>query len=90
MSSSPVIIAPNQNRDNASISTNNQNCMNNSVKSMYPADQQVKFLHLQAEVDSLLQQLQILKQQKLTSVKTDTLSQSSDANRTLERTSVCC
>ncbi len=57
---------------------------------MYPADQQVKFLHLQAEVDSLLQQLQILKQQKLTSVKTDTLSQSSDANRTLERTSVCC
>jgi hypothetical protein len=65
--------------------------MNNSVKSMYPADQQVKFLHLQAEVDSLLQQLQILKQQKLTSVNTDTLSQSSEANnRKLERTSVCC
>lgn len=35
------------------------------MKSIYQADQQVKYLHLQAEVDSLLQQLQILKQQRL-------------------------
>lgn len=37
------------------------------MKSLYQADQQVKYLHLQAEVDSLLQQLQILKQQRIAS-----------------------
>ena len=41
------------------------------MKSTYQADQQLKYLHLQAEVDSLLQQLQILKQQRLTSVSPD-------------------
>jgi hypothetical protein len=41
------------------------------MKSTYQADQQVKYLHLQAEVESLLQQLQILKQQRLTSVQPD-------------------
>lgn len=35
-------------------------------KSYYQDDQQAKFMHLQAEVDSLLQQLQQMKQQKLT------------------------
>lgn len=34
------------------------------MKSVYQAEQQAKFLHLQAEVDSLLQQLQTLKQQR--------------------------
>lgn len=43
------------------------------MKSMYQADQQVKYLHLQAEVESLLQQLQILKQQRQCSlVNSDT------------------
>ncbi len=37
------------------------------IKSPYRADQQVKYLHLQAEVESLLQQLQILKKQRLVS-----------------------
>ena len=37
------------------------------MKSLYRADQQVKYLHLQAEVESLLQKLQILKQQRLAS-----------------------
>lgn len=41
------------------------------MKSPYRADQQVKYLHLQAEVESLLQQLQILKQQRLASGFTD-------------------
>ena len=46
------------------------------MKSLYQADQQVKYLHLQAEVESLLQQLQILKQQKLaSSVSSDTTNQ---------------
>jgi len=37
-----------------------------SAKCPYRADQQVKFLHLQAEVESLLLQLQTLKQQRST------------------------
>lgn len=36
-----------------------------AIKCPYQADQQVKFLHLQAEVDSLLLKLQALKQQRL-------------------------
>jgi hypothetical protein len=36
------------------------------MKSPYNVDQQVKFLHLQAEVDTLLLQLQTLKQQRMT------------------------
>ena len=34
------------------------------IKSPYSVDQQVKFLHLQAEVDTLLLQLQTIKQQR--------------------------
>lgn len=36
------------------------------MKCPYNVDQQVKLLHLQAEVDTLLLQLQTLKQQRLT------------------------
>lgn len=35
-----------------------------AMKSQYPLDQQVKFLHLQADAESLLQQLQAIKQQR--------------------------
>ncbi len=35
-----------------------------ALKVQYRADQQEKFLHLQAETDSLLQQLRAIKQQK--------------------------
>ncbi len=35
-----------------------------ALKAQYRADQQEKFLHLQAETDSLLQQLKAIKQQK--------------------------
>lgn len=35
------------------------------MKALYRTDQQVKFLDLQAQTDSLLQQLQELKQQRL-------------------------
>lgn len=41
------------------------------MKSLYQADQQVEYLHLQAEVESLLRQLQILKKQRLDSVQPD-------------------
>jgi hypothetical protein len=40
-------------------------------RTFYQVDQQVKFMHLQAEVDCLLQQLQNLKMQKIASDKTD-------------------
>jgi hypothetical protein len=33
-------------------------------KTLYPAQQQVKYLHLQADIEVLMQQLQYLKQQK--------------------------
>ncbi|MDB9514717.1 hypothetical protein PN499_26290 [Kamptonema animale CS-326] len=36
-----------------------------SMKAIYQADQQVKFLHLQAEVETLLLELQTLKQHRL-------------------------
>ncbi|WNN87964.1 hypothetical protein [Gloeocapsopsis dulcis] len=39
---------------------------NNSQKSLYAAGVQVKFLHLEAEVESLLQQLQAIKKQRNT------------------------
>jgi len=35
-----------------------------AMKSQYQVDQQVKFLHLQAEAESLLNQLQAIKQQR--------------------------
>ncbi len=35
-----------------------------SMKAQYPLDQQVKFLHLQAETESLLQQLRAIKQKR--------------------------
>ena len=37
------------------------------VAKCYQADQQVKYLHLQAEIEVLLQELQTLKQQKYVS-----------------------
>ncbi len=40
------------------------------IRSAYPVDQQVKYLHLQAEIEVLLQQLQSLKRKN----QQDTLS----------------
>ncbi|BAZ37188.1 hypothetical protein NIES4101_31090 [Calothrix sp. NIES-4101] len=39
----------------------------NASKSCYQADQEVKLLHLQAEIDCLLQELQNLKMQRQSS-----------------------
>lgn len=39
-------------------------CKVESMKLLYSADQQVKFLHLQAEVESLMIELQTIKQQR--------------------------
>ena len=49
-----------------SVASTNRTQLIESMKRMYQADQQVKYLHLQAEVETLLLQLQALKQQRLT------------------------
>ncbi|BDA74925.1 hypothetical protein RIVM261_085300 [Rivularia sp. IAM M-261] len=41
----------------------------NLNKTFYQVDQQVKFMHLQAEVECLLQELQNLNTQRLTTIK---------------------
>ncbi|MBD2298430.1 hypothetical protein H6G80_20465 [Nostoc sp. FACHB-87] len=45
--------------------------VNELNKSYYQADQQAKFKNLEAEVDSLLQQLQNLKEQRLAATHSD-------------------
>ncbi|HEY9725356.1 MAG TPA: aspartate kinase [Chroococcales cyanobacterium] len=57
-------------RNRLSVATDDPRVMK-LMKSLYQADQQVKYLHLQAEVEFLLQQLQILKQQKQSSPPSD-------------------
>jgi hypothetical protein len=42
-----------------------------STKSLYQVAQQLKFLYLQAEVESLLQELKFLKQQRIAAAKYD-------------------
>ncbi|MEH1795104.1 hypothetical protein CDG77_17715 [Nostoc sp. 'Peltigera membranacea cyanobiont' 213] len=46
------------------------NWVSKLTKSYYQDDQQAKFMHLQAEVDSLLQQLENLKHQRLADTET--------------------
>lgn len=48
----------------ASVSSPSRNQPIESMKSPYQADQQVKFLHLQAEIETLLLQLQTIKQRQ--------------------------
>jgi len=38
-----------------------------SIESLYPTDRQVKFLHLEAEVETLLIQLQAIQQRRMAS-----------------------
>jgi hypothetical protein len=44
-----------------------------STKSLYQVAQQLKFLHLQAEVESLLLRLQFLKQQRIAAATGDAI-----------------
>ncbi|MFB2880186.1 hypothetical protein [Floridanema aerugineum] len=54
-----------QEASNMSVTLTNQVRLMEKMKSVYQADQQLKLLNLQAEVETLLQQLQNLKQQRL-------------------------
>lgn len=47
-----------------STSLNYQSRLLESMKAQYQLDQQVKFLHLRAEAETLLQQLKVMKQQR--------------------------
>ncbi|NET58837.1 MAG: hypothetical protein F6K47_22610 [Symploca sp. SIO2E6] len=71
MTPSPSPIGEPQSVKNPSMAAANDTRLLELMKSLYPTDQQVKYLHLQAEVDSLLQHQQIIKQQRLTSRRTD-------------------
>jgi hypothetical protein len=51
-------------RSNSNPTADPQSRLLEAMKSQYQLDQQVKFLHLQAETETLLQQLQVLKQQR--------------------------
>lgn len=55
-----------QEASNMSVALSNQVRLMEKMKSVYQADQQLKLLNLQAEVETLLQQVQNLKQQRLT------------------------
>ncbi|WP_445249789.1 hypothetical protein [Microcoleus sp. OTE_8_concoct_300] len=62
--SRPQTEASNSEMASSSVRSTSFACKVDSVKCPYQADQQVKFLHLQAEIDSLLLQVQSLKQQR--------------------------
>jgi len=50
----------------SSILSRRKGTVGKTTKTLYQVTQQLEFLHLQAEVESLLQQLQFMKQQRLT------------------------
>ena len=60
-------VLPYEQVSNMSVTLANQVRLMQTMKSVYQADQQIKLLNLQAEVDSLLEQLQNLKQQRMAS-----------------------
>lgn len=66
--SSQVLVSDRSMVSQVSVTINSPRC-SESKKSPYQVDQQVKFLHLEAEVEYLLQQLQNLKQQRLATTK---------------------
>ena len=68
VSPSQLLVDDSQSESNVSPTLSQRPSLKESVKSMYQSAQQVKFLDLQAEVESLLQQLQTLKQQRVSTV----------------------
>lgn len=67
-SSSQLVLPPNpqSNQTGDSVETQRQERLIKSLKAQYTADQQSKFLDLQAEAESLLQQLHAIKRQRET------------------------
>lgn len=65
MLSCPSSLSPSQVVSNQPMSASMQRPSLHESKVPYQAAQKVKFLHLEAEIESLLQQLQTLKQQRI-------------------------
>lgn len=65
MLSCPSSLSPSQVVSNQPMSASTQLSSLHESKVPYQAAQKVKFLHLEAEIESLLQQLQTLKQQRI-------------------------
>ena len=65
LSPSQRLVANSATVSNVSATLTQRPSLNESKKFPYEAAQQVKFLYLEAEVESLLQQLQTLKQQRV-------------------------
>lgn len=64
-SRSQLLVSDPQSVNDLSATSTQRPRLNESKKPPYQLAQQVKFLHLQVEVECLLQQLQTLKQQRL-------------------------
>lgn len=64
-SSSNAQSAIEQSQSTASSTASSRDRLMKSLKSAYQADQQAKFLHLQAEAEALLEHLKTLQQQRL-------------------------
>jgi hypothetical protein len=69
---SPRSIGESQSVKNSRVAVTGDSRLTALMKSLYQTDQQVKYLHLQAEVESLLHQQKFLKQQRLASDHTET------------------
>lgn len=74
LSPSQRLVANSQPVSNVSATLTQRPSLNESKKFPYEAAQQVKFLYLEAEVESLLQQLQTLKQQRVTDASRDVVN----------------
>ncbi len=71
LSRSQVLVSTTQMVSEMSEQSNYSRHWNESKQPPYQLDQRVKFLHLAAEVESLLQQLQSMRQKRLTTVSSD-------------------
>lgn len=71
LSPSRRLVANSATVSNVSATSTQRPSLNQSKKFPYEAAQQVKFLYLEAEIESLLQQLQTLKQQRVADASRD-------------------
>ncbi len=74
LSPSQRLVANSATVSNVSATSTQRPSLNESKKFPYKAAQQVKFLYLEAEIESLLQQLQTLKQQRVADASRDVVN----------------
>ena len=74
LSPSQRLVANSATVSNVSAISTQRSSLNELKKFPYEAAQQVKFLYLEAEIESLLQQLQTLKQQRVADASRDVVN----------------